>query len=73
MNSFNEFGTPPERQTFIRLQDSRKLAWSEGGSVNGTPVLCCTGAGMSGSLGFGIRHLPALGLRLIAIDRPGLG
>jgi pimeloyl-ACP methyl ester carboxylesterase len=28
---------------------------------------------MSSSLGFGATHLPALGLRLLAIDRPGLG
>jgi alpha-beta hydrolase superfamily lysophospholipase len=28
---------------------------------------------MSGSLGFGANYLPALGLRLMAIDRPGLG
>jgi pimeloyl-ACP methyl ester carboxylesterase/8-oxo-dGTP pyrophosphatase MutT (NUDIX family) len=28
---------------------------------------------MSGSLGFGTTHLPGLGLRLMAIDRPGLG
>jgi pimeloyl-ACP methyl ester carboxylesterase len=28
---------------------------------------------MGSSLGFGATHLPALGLRLLAIDRPGLG
>jgi pimeloyl-ACP methyl ester carboxylesterase/ADP-ribose pyrophosphatase YjhB (NUDIX family) len=69
----NELVTPPERQAAIHLQDDRKLAWSEWGPEDGIPVLFCTGAGMSGSLGFGATHLPALGLRLMAIDRPGLG
>ena len=64
---------PPERQTAIQLQDDRQLAWSEWGPEDGIPVLFCTGAGMSGSLGFGTNHLPAWGLRLMAIDRPGLG
>lgn len=73
MNFLNALVTPPERQGAIQLQDDRKLAWSEWGSEDGTPVLFCTGAGMSGSLGFGATHLPALGLRLLAIDRPGLG
>ncbi|HEY9644485.1 MAG TPA: alpha/beta fold hydrolase [Coleofasciculaceae cyanobacterium] len=65
--------TPSERQTAIQLKDDRQLAWSEWGPEDGIPVLFCTGAGMSGSLGFGAPHLPALGLRLMAIDRPGLG
>ncbi|BAT54842.1 alpha/beta hydrolase, putative [Nostoc sp. NIES-3756] len=69
----NNFVTPPERQTTMQLKDSRKLAWSEWGPVDGVPVLFCTGAGMSGWLGFGTSYLPELGLRLIAIDRPGLG
>jgi pimeloyl-ACP methyl ester carboxylesterase len=69
----NELVTPPERQAAIQLQDDRKLAWSEWGSEDGIPVLFCSGAAMSGSLSFGTTHLPALGLRLLAIDRPGLG
>ena len=36
-------------------------------------MIFCTGAGMSGSLGFGGEALTDLGLRLLAIDRPGLG
>jgi pimeloyl-ACP methyl ester carboxylesterase len=69
----NNLVTPPERQTTMQLNDGRKLAWSEWGPVDGVPVLFCTGAGMSGSLGFGTNYLSQLGLRLIAIDRPGLG
>ncbi|BCL37682.1 alpha/beta fold hydrolase [Nostoc sp. MS1] len=69
----NNFVTPPERQTAMQLNDGRKLAWSEWGPVDGVPVLFCTGAGMSGWLGFGASYLSELGLKLIAIDRPGLG
>jgi pimeloyl-ACP methyl ester carboxylesterase len=65
--------TPPERQTTLRLNDDRTLAWSEWGPASGLPVLFCTGAAMSGSLGFGANELADLGMRLLAIDRPGLG
>jgi pimeloyl-ACP methyl ester carboxylesterase len=65
--------TPPERHAAVRLPDGRALAWAEWGPADGRPVLFCTGAGMSGWLGFGAPALPALGLRLLAIDRPGLG
>jgi pimeloyl-ACP methyl ester carboxylesterase len=63
----------PERQGSVRLPDGRRLAWSEWGPVDGLPVLFCTGAGLSGTLGFGTGDLDPLGLRLLAIDRPGLG
>jgi pimeloyl-ACP methyl ester carboxylesterase len=69
----NDLVTPPERQAKMQLHDGRMLAWSEWGPVDGLPVLFCTGAGMSGWLGFGASDLPSLGLKLIAIDRPGLG
>jgi pimeloyl-ACP methyl ester carboxylesterase len=65
--------TPPERQSAIKLKDGRTLGWHEWGPTNGTPILFCTGAAMSGHLGFGIDALSQLGLRLLAIDRPGLG
>lgn len=57
----------------VELPDGRQLAWSQWGPDDGLPVLFCTGAGMSGSLAFGIDSLPDLGLRLLALDRPGLG
>lgn len=57
----------------MQLRDGRRLAWFEWGAIDGIPVLFCTGAGMSGWLGFGASALPDLGLKLIAIDRPGLG
>jgi pimeloyl-ACP methyl ester carboxylesterase len=65
--------TPPERRDTLRLKDGRVLAWSEWGPVDGLPVLFCTGAAMSGALGFGADALAELGVRLLAIDRPGLG
>jgi pimeloyl-ACP methyl ester carboxylesterase len=57
----------------MQLRDGRKLAWYEWGPVGGRPVLFCTGAAMSGSFAFGMRHLAGLEIRLIAFDRPGLG
>ena len=57
----------------LRLPGGRVLAWSRLGPDPARPVIFCTGAGMSGSLGFGLPALPALGLQLVAIDRPGLG
>jgi pimeloyl-ACP methyl ester carboxylesterase len=65
--------TPPERQDSLQLADGRRLAWAEWGAEDGLPVLFCPGAGMSGSLGFGAAEAAELGLRLMAIDRPGLG
>jgi pimeloyl-ACP methyl ester carboxylesterase len=73
MNRMNVLVTPPERQATMQLPADRRLAWSEWGPVDGVPVLFCTGAGMSGWLGFGAGTLSSLGLRLIAIARPGLG
>lgn len=63
----------PGAKDGVELPDGRRLAWSQWGPEDGHPVIFCTGAGMSGSLGLGADHLPELGLRLLAIDRPGLG
>lgn len=63
----------PQRRNAITLRDGRALAWSEWGPADGRTILFCTGAGMSGSLGFGADVVHALGVRLISIDRPGLG
>ena len=61
------------RKNKIQLSDGRTLAWTEWGDANGHPILFCTGAGMSGSIGFGQDYLEKFGFRLIAIDRPGFG
>jgi pimeloyl-ACP methyl ester carboxylesterase len=73
MSRMHVFVTRPERQESLRLPDGRSFAWSEWGPEDGLPVLFCTGAAMSGWLGFGAGDLPDLGMRLLAIDRPGLG
>ncbi len=57
----------------VRLPDGRDLAWTEWGPPDGRPVLFVPGAGMSGVLGFGTDVLGGLGVRLLALDRPGLG
>ncbi|ATB32895.1 alpha/beta fold hydrolase [Melittangium boletus] len=63
----------PDRTRQLDLEDGRRLGWSEWGDVHGTPVLFCTGAGMTRSFGFGADALRELSVRLICIDRPGLG
>jgi pimeloyl-ACP methyl ester carboxylesterase len=63
----------PERRDAAELPSGRLVAWSEWGPLSGRPVIFCTGAGMGGSFGFGTDVLGALGLRLLAVDRPGLG
>ena len=65
--------TAPERRRKMRLRDGRTLAWSEWGPEAGLGVLYCPGAGMSGWLGFGWEEARRLGVRLLAVDRPGLG
>lgn len=73
----NEFSAvrvePPARSGQERLPDGRMLGWAEWGSVDGSPVLFSPGAATSRSLGFGAGSVHGLGIRLIAIDRPGLG
>jgi pimeloyl-ACP methyl ester carboxylesterase len=64
---------PPERLEAMRLTDGRTLAWAEWGPTGGLPVVFCTGAAMSRWLGFGADDLGDLGVRLLALDRPGLG
>jgi pimeloyl-ACP methyl ester carboxylesterase len=56
-----------------QLNDGRALAWAEWGPEDGRPVVLCPGAGTSRSLGFGQDVLDKLGLRVVSIDRPGLG
>ncbi|MFF8284239.1 alpha/beta fold hydrolase [Streptomyces albus] len=64
---------PAARTGSTRLPGGRELAWAEWGPADGTPVLFSPGAATSRSLGFGAGAVDALGVRLIALDRPGLG
>ncbi|MFE7625266.1 alpha/beta fold hydrolase [Streptomyces sp. NPDC057509] len=56
-----------------RLPDGRLLGWAEWGPVDGTPVLLCPGAATSRGLAFGGGVVDAAGVRLVSVDRPGLG
>ncbi|WP_171167420.1 alpha/beta fold hydrolase [Streptomyces sp. I05A-00742] len=64
---------PPARTGAERLPDGRLLGWAEWGPPDGTPVLFSPGAATSRRLGFGAGAVAGLGVRLIALDRPGLG
>ncbi|MCP3802900.1 alpha/beta hydrolase [Allokutzneria sp. A3M-2-11 16] len=63
----------PERLGRTRLPDDRMLGWAEWGPEDGRPVLCCPGAATSRWLGFGTDVVHPLNVRLISVDRPGLG
>ena len=58
----------------LRLTSARLLAWSEFGKVDGVPVLFFHSSGSS-RLEAKLFHQHALraGIRLIAVDRPGIG
>jgi pimeloyl-ACP methyl ester carboxylesterase len=64
---------PPERLGRSALSDGRRLAWSEWGAPDALPVLLCPGAGTSRWLGLDAAAVRDLGVRLISVDRPGLG
>lgn len=63
----------PARLGEFGLGGGRVLGWAEWGPPGGVPVLFSPGAATSRRLGFGAGHLDELGVRLISIDRPGLG
>ncbi|GAA1848018.1 alpha/beta hydrolase [Actinomadura bangladeshensis] len=64
----------PVRLGDVRLSDGRSLGWAEWGPSDGIPVLLCPGAATSRWLGFGGGGvIEALGVRLLSVDRPGLG
>jgi pimeloyl-ACP methyl ester carboxylesterase len=63
----------PARRGHVLVAPERRMAWSEWGPADGAPVLFSPGAATSSLLGFAAGALERLGVRLIAIDRPGLG
>ncbi|MFJ5675849.1 alpha/beta fold hydrolase [Streptomyces sp. NPDC093097] len=63
----------PVRLGETRLPDGRLLGWSEWGPEDGAAVLFCPGAATSRRLGCGRDALAARHLRLVSVDRPGLG
>lgn len=63
----------PARLGQLQLRDGRRLGWAEWGPVDGAVVLVCPGSATSRRLGFGGRFIDEAGIRLISVDRPGLG
>lgn len=63
----------PEQLGATRLLDGRQVTWAQWGPADGSPVLFFSGAAMGRSLGFGADVLADLGVRLLAVERPGLG
>ncbi len=64
---------PPARRGRTALPGrGRSLSWSEWGSPEGRPILFFPGAATASALSFGAEVLDRLGLRLVALDRPGL-
>ncbi len=57
----------------LRRADGRLVGWRAWGPPAGAPVLFCAGAATSSALGFGQDALAPLGVRLICVDRAGLG
>jgi pimeloyl-ACP methyl ester carboxylesterase len=63
----------PARLGRTRLPDGRRLGWAEWGPETGTPVVLCPGAATSRHLGFAADALDTVQVRLVSVDRPGLG
>ncbi|MFE2043994.1 alpha/beta fold hydrolase [Streptomyces sp. NPDC059477] len=63
----------PERVGRVRLGDGRGLGWAEWGPESGVPVLLCSGSATGRRLGLDTDAVAALGVRLVTVDRPGLG
>ena len=64
------------RELTIRLADGRNLSYEDVGAPNGTPILYCHGVPSSRvewHMWGNQAMLEQLGVRLIAIDRPGVG
>lgn len=57
----------------VALPDGRVLAYAEYGAPQGYPVLLLPGAGCGRLMRFGGSALTARGVRLLSVDRPGLG
>ncbi|MFC5585240.1 alpha/beta fold hydrolase [Nitratireductor kimnyeongensis] len=57
----------------LNLPDGRRLGWHEWGAENGKAVIFCPGAGMAGAIPFGEDAARRMGLRILSVDRAGLG
>lgn len=68
-----EYVREPDRRGATELPDRRAIGWAEWGPEDGVPILHCPGAATSCAHGFGADVVDDLGVRLVALDRPGLG
>ncbi len=65
--------TTPRTQGEVPLPDGRVLAYAEYGPADGAPVLFVPGAASGRLMNVGGPALGELGIRLVSVDRPGLG
>jgi pimeloyl-ACP methyl ester carboxylesterase len=71
--SIGRVDAEPQRDSTIRLSDGRRLAFAEWGPPDGIPVIVLYGTPGSRLFCADVDATEALGVRLIAIDRPGYG
>lgn len=57
----------------IHTAQNRPVSWHEWGAPHGRTVIICPGAGMAGALPFGEDRARQSDLRMISVDRAGLG
>ncbi|MGW0079312.1 alpha/beta fold hydrolase [Streptomyces cellulosae] len=65
--------TAPERLGRTKLRSGCRIGWAEWGPESGRPVLLCAGSATSRWLGLNTAVVTQLGVRLVTVDRPGLG
>jgi pimeloyl-ACP methyl ester carboxylesterase len=63
----------PERIGSVLVAGGRRLGFAEWGPPDGEPVLFFSGAAMGRRLGFGSDVVHDLGVRLVTLERPGIG
>lgn len=73
MSGMSLYVDDPARLGTTRLSDGRVLGWAEWGPEDGLPVLLSPGAATSRWLGIGAGAVENEGVRLVSVDRPGLG
>ncbi|TXI60439.1 MAG: alpha/beta hydrolase [Mycolicibacterium mageritense] len=61
------------QDSFVARPGGRRVAYTAYGPDSGAPALFMAGAGCGRRMSFGHKHLDDYGIRLISVDRPGLG
>jgi len=73
LQSVLPFAMEPRAQGTVTVAGGRTLGYAEFGPTNGVPVVFIPGAATSRLMNFGGALLEKRGVRLISVDRPGLG